>query len=69
MSMIRNAVVREIKRRKQSGYEFAHSLRGTHPVTVMKWLYSGRRVSVETVEKVLAALDLVVAPKASRDSA
>jgi hypothetical protein len=66
MTMIRNAVVREIRRRKKSGYEFAHSLKGTHPQTIMKWIYSGRCVSLATVEKVLAALDLVVVPKSSK---
>lgn len=64
MSTLRSAVIREISRRKQSGYAFAKGLGGgTHPVTVMKWLYSGHRVSVVIVEKALAALDLVVVPR------
>ena len=64
MSALRDAVVQEISRRKQTGYAFAQSMKGKmHPVTVMKWLYSGHRVSVVIAEKILAALDLVVVPK------
>ncbi len=63
---IRSAVSTEIVRRKLSAYAFAKSLKGkVHPVTIMKWLYSDHRVSLELAEKVLAALDLVIVPKAS----
>ena len=65
MSIIRKAVAQEIVRRKQTGYAFAKSLKAKiHPVTVMKWLYSGHRVSVSIAEQILAALDLVIVPRA-----
>lgn len=63
---IRSAVNREICRRNLSAYAFAKSLKGkVHPVTIMKWLYSNHRVSIELAEKVLAALDLVIVSKSS----
>lgn len=64
MKTIRQAVTREIKRRKKSAYAFAKELSGEiHPITLMKWLYSNKRVSVAIAEKALAALDLVVVPR------
>jgi hypothetical protein len=63
MSSIRKAVVQEINRRGQSGYAFAKSMEKIHPVTIMKWLYSGHRVSLAIAERALDALDLVVVPK------
>jgi hypothetical protein len=65
MSTIRQAVAREIRRRKQSGYAFAKLMKQkkVHPVTILKWLYSGHRVSVEMAEKVLKVLDLVIVPR------
>jgi hypothetical protein len=51
MSIIRQAVAREIRRKKLTGYGFAQSMKGSvHPVTIMKWLYSGHRVSVTIVD-------------------
>ncbi len=63
MSTIRSAVAREIRRQKKSGYSFARSMSDVHPVTIMKWIYSGHRVSLAIAEKVMSALDLVVVPK------
>jgi hypothetical protein len=69
MSIIRQAVAREIRRKKLTGYGFAQSMKGSvHPVTIMKWLYSGHRVSVTIVEQVLDALGLVIVPKADLKS-
>lgn len=64
--IIRQAVVREIKRRKQTGYAFVReSMKGLHPVTIQKWLYSGHRISLSIAERAMRALDLVVVPKSA----
>ena len=64
MSTIRNAVARELTRRNRSGYEFAKSFKKVHPMTILKWLYSGHRLSLDCAERILDALDLVIVPKA-----
>ena len=66
MSMIRQAVVREIDRKKQTGYAFAKKIGAKlkiHPMTIMKWLYSGHRISLDMAERVLKHLGMAVVPK------
>ena len=68
MGAIQAAILSELRRRKKSVYEFAKGLKASktmHSITAMKWFYSGRHVSVGTVEKMLKALDLVVVPRKS----
>lgn len=64
--IIRRAVLKELKRLKRTGYSFVReSMQGLHPVTVQKWLYSGRRVSLAVAERAMCELHLVVVPRSA----
>lgn len=66
MGAIRSAIAKELKRRKRTFYAFAKAMKDDgklHSITIMKWLYSKKRISVETAEKMLAELDLVIVPR------
>jgi hypothetical protein len=66
MSTIREAVAQEIRRQGKTQYAFARDFgNGVHPVTILKWLYSGKKVSVEMADRALAVLDLVIVPRSS----
>jgi hypothetical protein len=63
MAIIRNAVVKELRRRKITKYRLAKDIEGIHQATVMRWLYSNGTVSVQIAEKILKELDLTVVPR------
>lgn len=67
MAIIRNAVVKELRRRKITKYRLAKDIEGIHQATVLRWLYSDGTVSVQIAEKILKELGLAVVPRGDGD--
>jgi hypothetical protein len=62
-SIIRLAIIKELKRRHKTAYQVAEEHGGVHPVTVKKFLYCGKDAKVSTVEHIMEMLGLKIVPR------
>lgn len=61
-SMLRQAMVEELKRRGITPYRLAQDQQGLHPETARSYFYEKGEAKTTTVETLMRELDLVVIP-------